>query len=103
MQKSEEFALLESKTFHALKSMFYLKKKMKETIQNLQKDIEGLEEDQLVKIIIDNLPEAFPCSLILDLCSFSDTPMEEIYSMTLVDDYSAEMVISKKGALKFLK
>lgn len=32
VEKSEEFALLKSKTFHALKSKFYLKKKMQEVI-----------------------------------------------------------------------
>lgn len=50
ISKSEEFALLSNKSFHALKSKFYLKKKMHETIKDLGKILEGKEDDDLVKI-----------------------------------------------------
>ncbi len=49
---------------------------MQETIGKLSSALQGLEDDDLVKITADNLPENFPLSFIFDLCSFSDTPIE---------------------------
>ena len=48
---------------------------MQEEIVNLQKKLDELEENDLVKILLNNLPENFPCSFILDLFAFSDTPI----------------------------
>ena len=95
--------MLKSKTFYALKSKFYLKKKMQETILSLQEELSKLADDDLVRIVIGNLPENFPCSLILDLCSFSNTSVSLIKSIMLADEYTAEIVLVKKAALSFLK
>ena len=59
---------------------------MQEEIVNLQKKLDGLEEDDLVKILVNNLPENFPCSLILDLFAYSNTPIEELYNIILIDE-----------------
>jgi len=40
------------------------------------KKLEGLEENAIVKITADNLPENFPVSFIFDLCRFSGTPIQ---------------------------
>jgi hypothetical protein len=56
ISSSEEFLLLENKTFYALKSKLYLKKKMSETIKELSKKIEEKADDDLIKIEINNLP-----------------------------------------------
>jgi hypothetical protein len=44
LKKSSEFALLKSKTYHALKSKFYLKKSMKATIDDLKSSLKGISE-----------------------------------------------------------
>lgn len=62
---------------------------MQETIKNLSQPLEGVENDVLVKIEADNLPENFPVSFILDLCSFSGTPIDQLYSIKIVDDFKA--------------
>ena len=67
------------------------------------KKLEGLEENAIVKITADNLPENFPVSFIFDLCRFSGTPIQQIHSVSIIDDFKAEIFISKLGALKFLK
>lgn len=103
VEKSAEFALLEHKTYYALKSKFYLKQKMQQTIKELSAPLEKVEDDALVKITADNLPENFPTSFLLDLCSFSDTPIDEVFSIEIIDDFKAEIFLSKKAALKFLK
>lgn len=74
-RKSEEFAFLDHKSYFALKSKFYLKKN---AIDNkiVNEKLEGLEENAIVKITADNLPENFPVSFIFDLCRFSGTPIQ---------------------------
>ena len=41
----------------------------------LREHWKDLGDDDLVKVMMNNLPENFPCSLILDLFAFSDTPL----------------------------
>lgn len=58
---------------------------MQDTIKSLAEPLQAKQDDDLVKIEVDNLPENFPISFILDLCSFSATPLEEIFSIIVVD------------------
>jgi len=49
--------LLKSKTLYALKSKFYLKQKMKETIKELRDKLKDVPEDKdAVLVKINNLP-----------------------------------------------
>ena len=49
--------MLKSKTLYALKSKFYLKNKMKETIKDLRDKLKDVKEDKdAVLVKINNLP-----------------------------------------------
>lgn len=101
IKKSNEFSLLKSKTLYALKSKFFLKPKMKETIINLRNQLKDIPEDEAVLVKINNLPEEFPISLILDLIELSGGYIEDIEDIDIVDEFSADMFVKKRTALAF--
>lgn len=101
IKKSNEFSLLKSKTLYALKSKFFLKSKMKETIQKLRDQLKDVKEDEAVLIKINNLPEEFPISLILDLIELCGGHIEDVEDIDIVDEFSADMFVKKRTALAF--
>jgi hypothetical protein len=56
-----------------------------------------------VKITVNNLPENFAASLILDLFEYTRTSLEGVYSIELKDEETAVVILSTKEAVNFLK
>ncbi len=84
---------------YALKSKFYLKQKMKETIKELRDKLKDVPEDKdAVLVKINNLPEEFPISLIIDLVELSGGHIEDIEDINIVDNFSADMIVKKRTA-----
>lgn len=54
-------------------------------------------------MLIDNLPEHYPLSLVYDLVDYAGSSWEEIQSVVAVDDYSARIVCTQSAALKLIK
>lgn len=72
--KSEQFKILEIKTYYALKSKLYLKKgqeKILAHIAGLREKIEAIDENQTVAFTFDGLPEQFPISFVYDLVEYA--------------------------------
>lgn len=52
-------------------------------------------------IKINNLPEEFPLSFIIDLIELSGGSLEDVIDMDVVDDFSADLIVKKKTAELF--
>lgn len=74
---------------------------MKETIINLKDKLKDVPEDEAVLVKINNLPEEFPISLVLDLIELSGGYIEDIEDIDIVDEFSADMFVKKRTALAF--
>jgi hypothetical protein len=106
IRKSEQFKILEIKTYYALRSKLYLKKgqeKIKATIADLRSKIEPVNENQTVSLLIDGLPERFPCSYIYDLVDYAGGKLEDVESVIVEDDFSATITTLKATALLLIK
>lgn len=71
---------------------------MKETIKELRDKLKDVEENDAVLIKINNLPEEFPISLIIDLVELSGGHIEDIEDINIVDNFSADMIAKKRTA-----
>ena len=72
---------------------------MKETIKELRDKLKDLPEDKdAVLVKINNLPEEFPISLIIDLVELSGGHIEDIEDINIVDNFSADMIVKKRTA-----
>jgi hypothetical protein len=52
-------------------------------------------------IKINNLPEEFPISLIIDLVEITGGYVEDIEDINIVDNFSADLIAKKRTALAF--
>lgn len=89
-----------------MKSKLYLKKgegKIKETINELKGKIEPLDENKTVSLLVDGLPEQFPCSYIYDLVEYAGGRLEDVESVIVEDDTSATVTCLKRTALSLIK
>ena len=80
---------------------------MKNTIQKMRTELEK-EEVKMVEVTINNLPENFPASYILELFEYVGMEISEMCRVELIDgneDISdtALVIATQKGALKLLK
>lgn len=71
---------------------------MKETIKELRDKLKDVGENDAVLIKINNLPEEFPISLIIDLVELSGGYIEDIEDINIVDNFSADMIAKKRTA-----
>jgi len=71
---------------------------MKETIKELRDKLKDVGENDAVLIKINNLPEEFPISLIIDLVELSGGQIEDIEDINIVDNFSADMIAKKRTA-----
>ena len=55
-------------------------------------------EDEAVLVKINNLPEEFPLSFILDLIEISGGFLEDVEDIDIVDNFSADMIVKKRTA-----
>lgn len=76
---------------------------MKETIGNIRDKISVLDESKVVSLLIDGLPEQFPCSFIYDLVEYSGGKLEHVESVIIEDDFSATVTCLKPTALSLIK
>lgn len=49
---------------------------------------------------MNNLPEEFPLSYILDLIDVSGGFLEDVEDISIVDEYGAEIIVTKRTAEK---
>jgi hypothetical protein len=62
-----------------------------------------LDENNVVSLLIDGLPEQFPCSLIYDLVEYAGGKLEHVESVIVEDDSSATITCLKPTALSLIK
>lgn len=71
---------------------------MKETITHLKDSLKDVAEDGAVLVKINNLPQEFPLSFILDLIEVSGGFLEDVEDIDIVDNFSADMIVKKRTA-----
>lgn len=76
---------------------------MKETIAGLRDKISVLDDNKVVSLLIDSLPEQFPCSFIYDLVEYAGGKLEHVESVIIEDDFSATITCLKPTALSLIK
>lgn len=74
---------------------------MRETIQELKGSLKDVAEDGAVLVKINNLPEQFPISFIIDLIELTGGQLEDVEDIDIVDDFSATMIAKRRTAELF--